>query len=405
MIAPPIPKKETQRQKVLASFNILDTDIEKDYDNLTTLAAEICGTSFSLVSFIDKDRQWFKSHYGIDISETPRECSFCAHAICEPDEIVIVEDTRLDLRFHDNPFVIGEPNIAFYAGVPLVTAEGFSLGTICVLDNKPHQLTEGQQRSLKALGRQAVNLLELRKNKSDLEKVMTKLKQKNTQLQEFTYIASHDLQEPLRTITSFIGYLKETNYEQLDENGQKGIEFIGEASERMSLLIKELLNYSLIGTKSNNAKINAEDMVNFILQDLNLLIKESKAEITCGQLPEVNAFPTEFRMLVQNLITNALKFSKKGCTPKIDIQAVEKNNFWEFAVSDQGIGIAPKHQQKIFQIFQRLHLDNEYKGTGIGLSHCQKIVELHGGEIWVESEEGEGSTFYFTLPNKTNESI
>ncbi|WAC39019.1 PAS domain-containing protein [Pedobacter sp. SL55] len=159
---------EQQRLAALQAYQILDTTAEEDYDELTELAAAICGTPIALISLVDKERQWFKSHKGLDVKETTRSQSFCAHAILEPSTLMQVEDAQLDERFKNNPLVTGNPNIVFYAGMPLVDADGYALGSLCVIDSKPHQLNEAQQQALKTLSKQVVNKFMLRKKLLDL---------------------------------------------------------------------------------------------------------------------------------------------------------------------------------------------------------------------------------------------
>ena len=183
MITPQIPLNETERQKDLESYSILDTLPEVDYDNLSAIAAEICGTSISLISLIDNNRQWFKSHHGYKEKETPRNHAFCAHAINDPEDIFVIQDARNDERFHDNPLVTGEPHFIFYAGVPLTNENGMALGTLCVIDHKAKQLNESQLNSLKALSNQVMNLLELRKAKKSLEDSHENLEEKNIELE------------------------------------------------------------------------------------------------------------------------------------------------------------------------------------------------------------------------------
>lgn len=221
---------------------------------------------------------------------------------------------------------------------------------------------------------------------------------KNKELEQFAYVASHDLQEPLRTITSFIDLLRKKFEGNHDEKTEKYFKFITDASNRMKSLITGLLDYSRIGKSGKLEKIHSSKLIKEIKIDLSRLLTESKAVIKYSRLPMISGYPIELKLLFQNLITNAIKFSKKGGVPEIFINASKKNGQWEFSVQDNGIGIDNAYFDKIFAIFQRLHLPSEYEGTGIGLAHCQKIVQLHGGKIWVESQLGKGSTFYFTLP-------
>ena len=223
------------------------------------------------------------------------------------------------------------------------------------------------------------------------------LEQKNKELEQFSYITSHDLQEPLRTITSFSNVLYEEYNDKFDDQAKQVFKFIKQATGRMSALIKNLLDYSRIGHHEELVKVDCNQIIQNITDDLSNLISKTNTVIEVKKLPEINAYPTVLRLLFQNLITNAIKFSKKDVSPIIQITAKDEKNAWKFSIKDNGIGIKKEFHGKIFAIFQRLHLKEEYEGTGIGLAHCQKIVNLHDGEIWVESKEGEGSTFYFTI--------
>ncbi|MBL4658564.1 MAG: GHKL domain-containing protein [Flavobacteriales bacterium] len=202
----------------------------------------------------------------------------------------------------------------------------------------------------------------------------------------------------MRTVISFTQLLEEQYKGKLDEDADKYISFITQASTRMSELIKGLLDYSGIGSEKQPEKVDCNETVKLVLEDLGTRIKESNTRIEIERLPSINTCPTLLKQLFQNLISNAIKFSKKDTEPVINIAAQKENEHWKFSFTDNGIGIADKYKEKIFVIFQRLHLRNEYDGTGIGLAHCKKIVELHGGNIWVESTPNEGSTFYFTIP-------
>lgn len=221
---------------------------------------------------------------------------------------------------------------------------------------------------------------------------------KNKELEQFAYIASHDLQEPLRSITSFTQLLDEDYREQIGEDGGQYLNFLLEASERMRRLIKGLLDYSRLGREATLSRVDTGAVVKDVLTDLAVAIKECNAVVQAGPMPVLNAYDLEFRQLIQNLVSNAIKFRKPGNIPVINISAKQVGNVWEFAIKDNGIGIAKEHQEKIFLIFQRLHNRSQYDGTGIGLANCVKIVAMHGGKIWVESDKDQGSTFKFTIP-------
>lgn len=231
-----------------------------------------------------------------------------------------------------------------------------------------------------------------------LNKKTTELQNKNIELEQFAYVASHDLQEPLRTVTSFVELLDNDHKGKLGEHGDKYLNFISQASARMSALIKCLLDYSRIGKNRQRVTVDCNKILRQVYDDLGSTIQEMNASIEIDALPILKGFEIELRLLFQNLLTNAIKFRKKGISPLINISAKKMENDWVFSIRDNGIGIDDAHKEKIFVIFQRLHGRNEYEGTGIGLAHCRKIVELHGGKIWVESTLHQGSTFYFTIP-------
>lgn len=236
------------------------------------------------------------------------------------------------------------------------------------------------------------------KKSEETKLYVEKLEQKNKELQQFAYVASHDLQEPLRTIISFTELMLEQYSGNMEGNADTYLRFISDASNRMSSLVKGLLDYTRIGKNFEVSEVDTELVLQNVLSDLNTLITEKHVTFEIDSLPKIQGLDTEIRSLFMNMITNAIKYKKKGEHPLIKIGATEEIDHWKFHVEDNGIGIEKAHSKRIFLIFQRLHNKDEYAGTGIGLAHCQKIVELHGGKIWVESTPGLGSTFYFTIP-------
>ena len=223
------------------------------------------------------------------------------------------------------------------------------------------------------------------------------LERKNKELEQFTYIASHDLQEPLRTVINYIKLFQTRYGDAFDENAKLFYTYISDASIHMQELVKTLLDYSRLGKKAEYEQVDSLAVIHEIKNHLSQLISEANAVIIANHLPEVYVMKVEFTQLLQNLIHNAIKFRKKDVAPIISITATEEDDFWTFAVKDNGIGIPEKYFEKIFVIFRKLHSRKEYEGTGIGLANCKKIVEIHGGNLWLESKEGEGTTFYFTL--------
>ncbi len=713
--------EETNRLAALDRYAILDSSPEQDYDDLTKLASEICQTPIALITLVDDKRQWFKSNYGLGIHETPREHAFCAHAIINPTETLIVTDSREDVRFADNPLVTGDPKIVFYAGVPLVDEDGFALGSLCVIDKAPKQLSQSQLSTLKILARQVVNLLTIRKQNQQLkeveerqraeivqhiqvrselaesemrfrslieqapvatclfvgrqmhielanalmlsywgkgasvigkplqeaipelngqpflailDKVFTSgetytaqnmpavleldgvqgtyyfdftykplrnqegevyaimnmavevtdrvvaqqqrdeaqhqvlasfeqspvaialisrhkltflmanpfygqlvgrrvdelvgkpllealpeltgqgfdqlleqvittgipyvasemavtivrqndletiyvdftyqphrqtdgsvtgvlviatdvtgqvksrqkievsesryrqlteeldkrvqqrtqeltvanqnLQRSNDYLQQFTYIASHDLQEPLRKIQSFSTLLSQNFTTQLDQHAVDHLQRITAAGARMSLLIKDLLAYSRIATHQQTHRPVSLNTVMTSAQNMQSMeAKQRKARIEVQELPVVKGDESQLTQLFQNLISNAIKFTPIDQEPQIridyclrdrselpsDVQLTsEAQVFHQISVNDQGIGFELKYLERIFQVFQRLHTKKDFPGSGIGLAICARVILNHGGAVTADSRPGQGATFFVYLP-------
>lgn len=230
-------------------------------------------------------------------------------------------------------------------------------------------------------------------------KKQIELESKNKELEQFAYIASHDLQAPLRTISNYIGIFEEDYASKLDENAQDYLKRVYQALERMNALIKALLDFSRLGRNMRLNNVDCGKIITEVLDDLNQNINDTSTCIEIGEMPVLYVCEIEMRQLFQNLISNAIKFRKKNESPVIKINAEQQNDKWKFSISDNGIGIDPIHFERIFLIFQRLNHAQQYEGYGIGLANCKRIVELHKGEISVESELGKGSTFYFTISN------
>ena len=232
----------------------------------------------------------------------------------------------------------------------------------------------------------------------ELQETLIKLKRSNSELEQFAYVASHDLQEPLRMISSFLQLLQMRYSGQLDSDADEFINFAVDGAKRMQELIQDLLAYSRVTTKGNEFKdIKMEEALEQALMNLKISIEENNAIITHDSLPIISADYSQMIQLLQNLIGNSIKY-RSDKTPKIHISAQEKDNQWIFSVEDNGIGIDSQYSDQVFQIFKRLHTNDEYKGTGIGLAITKRIIERHSGRIWVESELGKGSKFYFTIP-------
>ena len=241
---------------------------------------------------------------------------------------------------------------------------------------------------------------------SERKKAEEEIMRSNAELERFAYIASHDLQEPLRMVSSFTNLLNEEYNDRFDKQAEEYMTFIMDASHRMQNLIGDLLEYSRIGYEDAGfTDVDALSHTNLAISNLQEIIGETGAQISVSDLPTIHANPIRFSRLMQNLIGNAIKYRDKSRTPIISVEAKDNKNEWIFSVQDNGIGMKEEYLEKIFVIFKRLHGKNEYSGTGIGLAVCKKIVESFHGRIWAESNSGSGSVFYFTIPKQKTERI
>jgi signal transduction histidine kinase len=400
MLSYPVPENEQQRLQALYDYAILDTLSEKEYDCITKIAAQICGVPASLITFLDKDRQWFKSHLGIDIKETPREISFCNYTIMDPDNVMVVPDLRADERYQANPLVTDAPNAVFYAGAPLVTPDGFVLGSICVLDAKVNNLSTEQREALKGLAYQVIAQLELQKKIKELHLSQNHLERANKKLQNFAHIVSHDMKTPLANILLMSRSLKNNYKQQMDEKALPYFELIDRSTNELLVFIDDILiqsetitNEGLVATP-----VDSKDVLNKVI-DLVAAPADMKIKLK-GKFPKVNMNKTSLQQVFQNLITNAIKYNdkKKG---EISISSISDNNFHYFNFADNGIGIAKADLPKIFADRKTLNKTDRYgnKGTGIGLAAVKDILETCGGKITVTSKENIGSTFKIYIPS------
>jgi len=250
----------------------------------------------------------------------------------------------------------------------------------------------------------ARDITKLKRTEEKLKQTLNGLERSNKELEQFAFIVSHDLQEPLRMVASFTQLLEESYKGKLDKDADEFIYYIVDGTTRMQRMIEDVLMYSRVGTRGKPFEpTDCEKVLDQGVTNLKVAIEENDATVTHDSLPTIMADASQMVELIQNLIGNAIKFRKKEDPPHVHVSAEKKDNEWVFSVRDNGIGIAPEFFGRLFNIFQRLHGREEYPGTGIGLAICKKIVERHGGRIWVESEPGKGSTFYFTIPAERGE--
>ena len=396
MIKPDFPQNEIERLSVVNKYKLLDTLPESDFDNITSLVATICDVPISLITLLDTDRNFLKSHHGLDIQESPRDISFCGHAILQNEDIFVIEDSRKDNRFIGNP-LIDQFKAIFYAGVPLRNNDGLALGTLCVYDHKPKQLTEVQKKALIILGKQVMNLFDLRLNNRLLDESKKELLERNAELSKFASHVSHDLKSPLANIISLTTFLKEEEGNVFTEESVEYINFIEESADSL----KNYIDGILIHYKSN--ELLNEDKQTIALNDLFEEVKRihllDDAHFK-SNTKDKNVFINKAAVtqILINLVDNALKYNNSK-HPEITLNYSENKNFHIFSVTDNGIGIAQEQQNEVFKLFNNNNQTDVKgnKGTGIGLFTVKNLVKKLNGDIVLKSEIGKGSTFTFTI--------
>ena len=408
-LKPPKPSNETERLKALRSFNILDSDEEEFYDNIAKLASFICDTEIALVTFIDDERQWFKAKVGLDIKGTSRDEAFCAYAIHQSD-IMIVSDPTTDERFFQNPLVISDPNIRFYAGAPLVTSDGYGLGTLCVIDSKQKELTTDQLNALDQLRRIAVQYLEFRKINTFKEKMnvqvqslkdrvsmmLKEIELKNAELQELSKVLSHDLRAPLRGISSLAEWMLEDHKDNLPDEIVEQLGLIKDRTLTLNGLLDAVIEYSKLSrVVIDNKPIDLEPLIQELVIQCKVPV-QFKVDLT-GNFPTLRMDKISLHQIFQNLIQNAVTYSDKD-NPVINIHSELVGDFWEIKVMDNGIGIMDKNLDKIFDLFVSMPIKDGIQSSGIGLSLVKRTVTIYGGTVEVNSEIGVGSEFIIRLP-------
>jgi signal transduction histidine kinase len=385
--------------KALIETDLLDSEPEKMFDDIAEIASKICEMPIALISLLDIDRQFFKSNLGINLKEAPIEQSFCKIAFQNPGEILIVEDARLDARFKNNLLVKGYPLVVSYYGVPLTSKDGISYGTLCVMDNKVKILNEEQKQQLLKLSKQVEHLIELKVTNKLLKYYQAKIELYSKNMEEFAYLAAHDLKAPIRKIDAFAKLLEKKYLNLWDIKDKKYFSFIHDSSKKMNELISDLLEYS----KSN---MDLENAVDFDLQKLIVGLFDSwtygatnpKLVFICNEMPTIYSSKIAFTVLFTNLINNAIKYQKINSTPKIEINWIADDTYWIFTIKDNGIGIEPEYFDQIFKPFKRLHSSADYQGNGLGLAACIKIIDKLKGQISVNSIIDEGTTFTLKIP-------
>jgi signal transduction histidine kinase len=400
MITPPIPDNEHLRQAAVEKYRLLDTMPEESYDNITSIISTICDAPISLITLIDKNRTFIKSRNGLDMSESPRDTSFCGHAIAGNEEVMIVPDAREDKRFKGNPLVEGFKAI-FYAGAPLIDKNGYKLGTLCVYDHQPRTLTKKQVDALKAMAKQVMSLFEERFQTFELQKMKEQVEVRNQELKDFAGIVSHDLKAPLSNIIMITDLLRKGE-KNLSQQSDQYLGYLKESSNSMSRYIDGMLQFY------RSEELVSEDYdevsyVDLIEEVIAMTVMDESVEVRYIPEKDTTLITNEIalKQILINLISNAVKYSDKDHT-HIDIKLIKHQEEYELTVRDNGSGIAPENINSVFKLFYVAAKQdrNGKQGTGIGLATVARLLEHMDGRITVDSQLGEWTEFKIHLPKK-----
>ncbi len=398
---------ERERLQALYNLSILDTEVEESFDAVTRITARYLHVPICLVSLVDENRQWFKSCFGIDVSETPRDVSFCAHAI-HGDEILVINNALHDDRFRNNPLVQQAPYIRFYAGSPLVSKEGYKLGTLCAISGEPREgLREEERVFLRSMASIVSTLLESRNallNQEHLNEQLHKAKEEaenaNQAKSDFLAQMSHELRTPLNSIIGFSNVLIKTLRGSIREKDMMFIERIAENGKHLLGLINDILDLSKVEAGRVDLENTQVDVIQLI-QDVCVQMEPQRREKSIDLIKELpistNSMETDkvrLKQVLMNLLGNAMKFTDEGAVT-VRLVTDNRNDPLQLDIIDTGIGIAEDKLSSICDPFHQAEIGTtrKYGGTGLGLAISKSLCELMGYCLSVRSTIGQGSVF------------
>lgn len=385
----------------LNELGLVDAPPEDSFDNLTKLTTQLLGVPVSLVSVVDSagDRQFFKSQVGLtghwaSERQTPLSHSFCQHVVARNCPLVINDAREQDL-VRDN-LAIRDLGVIAYLGMPIYGPAGNPIGAMCAICDEPRSWSNDDQDKLAMIANCVTDQIRLRASLKTSELL-------RQEQREFTSVLSHDMKSPTNTLTLLHREIAISLNLGRKEDIEDLLRLCSGTTDRMTALVDEVLSYTHVTACSvETERVDMNDEVKSVIADLHGLIQETAAVVEVGGLPVVHGNPVQLRMLMQNLITNAIKFVKPGVVARVILSTATMSEYEThmvgISVQDNGIGIAPENREKIFKIFQRLHLREEYSGSGIGLAMCQRIAKNHFGKIEVNSSPEEGTEFLVKLP-------
>ena len=398
MIEPSIPVHEEQRIRALHEFDIVDTEPEKEYDDIVTLAAHICSIGTAHISLIDSNKQWIKAKIGLGEQNLDRKLAFCAHTILE-DDMFIVPDATKDERFHDHPMVAAAEGIRFYAGMPLTTSEGYNIGSLCVIDVVPRELDENQIQALRILSKQVIKQLELRRANKRLNIQSRHLHEKNEINQKLLFIIGHDVRSPLSSLKGLIDLFKSGAITEAEMLGI--ISHISNTLTTADTLLHDILQWAASHQENGVEKepIDLNELPRSILSNnaLEFNRKKNKVKNLIPTGASVSFDKNILLFVLRNLLLNANKFTEAGT---ISIESTYRDHSLILSVKDTGQGMNSGQLDQLFNWRKRSSGTGTRgeKGSGLALLLSQDLLKKNGADILVESKEGKGSTFSIVLP-------
>lgn len=416
MQSAPLHPRETQRLRALRETGLLDSLPDEGMDNAVTLASKLAGVPIALVSLVDENRQWFKAKVGLDATETPRDVAFCAHAILTPDLPFVVPNALEDERFHDNPLVVGAPNVIFYAGIPIRhPSDELPLGTLCVIDHHPREVDDALLDALRHIGAMVESLILTHQTALSLDVALARAEASEADLEiacgearaaakaksAFVATMSHEIRTPLNGLLGIGELLRETS---LNPMQAQYVDTLVESAEVLGDVVSDVLDFSRLDSGKVEPEALAFDPLDMVEKAAACVAGKAGANgnrvivLPAHDLPQtVRGDRARLRQIVLNVVGNAAKFTKDG---EITVGVSHDGIALEISVTDTGIGISKDACAKIFEAFTQADqsTSRRFGGSGLGLSICRRLAELMGGTIDVESRLGHGSCFTVSIP-------
>lgn len=397
----PILNDEVGRQQAVEKYHLLDTMPEDNYDSITEVIAAICCAPVSLITLVDKDRNFMKSSFGIDAKEVPRDSTLCSHAISNEVALTIVSDAQNDKRFYKDPLV-KDGGMVFYAAASLTDQNGYRLGTLCIFDDKPRELNPTQAQALESMAKHVMILFEERYQKIQLEIIRETLSEQNIELKSLAGIISHDLKTPLSNLLMIADILATENQDKLNDESKEYLNHLKTTGYNLADYIDSVVRYYRSDEIEidNFEEINFKELIDDIV-DLSSLKDEVTLSFSDNVDTTINSNSTALKQILLNLITNSVKYGDKKET-EIHISLDKHDDSYEIAVTDNGRGIAQDKIKDVLKLFYVADLEdrNGNRGSGIGLATTKRLIDKLNGTINIESELGKGTKVTVKIPKR-----